>query len=260
MKHVRGGSGFGDSIYVRAVAEHLLRQGNRVRVRSDYPEVFAGLQVDVERFVRDPSCNVIAHYSGRKEAAGTNQWQDICITAGVGEIPLAISWQITNRPLVSAIKARADGRPIIMVNGGRPPMGRTDGYGYEMLPAREAFYAAQDALRDCFMVKVGKGPELYPLAADLDLSGETTPAEAMDVAYISKGMLGQCSFMIPLAEALDKPLVVVWAAAGLTSGTQFIRLCTPQKILSKETSHFVMDDWQPEQIAEAVRGAFRQFL
>jgi hypothetical protein len=65
--------------------------------------------------------------------------------------------------------------------------------------------------------------------------------------------------MIPLAEAFDKPLLVVWASAGLTSGTDFIRLCTPEKILSKASSRWVMDDWPEEQMTEAAL-AFRRVL
>lgn len=258
MKRLRGGSGLGDSLYVRPIAEHLVRQGNQVTVMSDYPEVFAGVRVSVEPFKRE-GCNVVAHYSQRKACAETNQWQDICISAGVGEIPLKIEWQIQNRPLVNDLKAMARGKPIVMVNGGRPPMGRKDGYGYEMLPARAAFDAVLAALDGCFTVEVGKDLELYPLTAEVDLSERTSPADLMDIAAAARGLVGQCSFMIPLAEALDKPLMVVWAAAGLTSGTTFIRQCTPHKILSKSTSRYVMDDWQPEQITEAVH-AFRAVL
>lgn len=241
-KVIRCGSGLGDSIYLRPVAEHFVKMGHTVTVKSDYPHVFAGAKVTVDRFGRE-GCNVVAHYSTRKAQAGTNQWQDICASAGIPEIPLRIDWQITNRPLVNDLKAMAKGKPIVMVNGGRPPMGRADGYGREMLPKREAFDAVIASLEGCFVVEVGKGAELYPLAADVDLADRTTPADLMDIAKISSGLIGQCSFMIPLAEAFDKPLLVVWASAGLTSGTPFIRLCTPEKIISKPSSKWVMDDW-----------------
>jgi hypothetical protein len=256
---MRCGSGLGDSIYLLAIAEHFLRQGKQVTVKSDYPEVFADAGVTVERFARD-YCNVVAHYSTRKACPETNQWQDIAINAGVPDAPLAINWQIKNRLLVNDLKAMANGKPIIMVNGGRPPMGRQDGYGYEMLPKRSAFDGVLAGLEDCFTVEVGKGLELYPLTASVDLVDRTSPADLMDIASISRALVGQCSFMIPLAEALDKPLMVVWAAAGLASGTQFIKQCTPQKIISKPaTTRYVMDDWAPERIAEEI-SAFRRLF
>lgn len=258
-KTIRGGSGLGDSLYCRPIVDFYRREGHQVVVKSDYPEVFAGSGARVERFTRD-GCNVVAHYSGRKAIVGTNQWQDVCASAGVGDLPLSIPWQILNRPLVNDLKGAASGRPIVMVNGGRAPMGRQDGYGREMLPRKEAFHAVLRALDGCFTIEVGKGPEVYPLATDLDLTGKTTPADLLDIASISRGLVGQCSFMIPLAESLDRPLLVVWAAAGLESSTEFIRLCRPEKIISKATSRWVMDDWSEAQIAEAVdafRGAIR---
>jgi hypothetical protein len=150
----------------------------------------------------------------------------------------------------------ARGKPIIMVNGGRPPMNRTDGYGFEMLPRREAFDTALAALEGCFTVEVGQGVELYPLTADVDLNGRTTAADLLDIASVASGLVGQCSFMIPLAEALDKPLMVVWAAKGLVSKTLYIQQCRPEKILSKPSSRWVMDDWPADRIKETAL-AFR---
>lgn len=256
MIRIRGGSGLGDSLYVRPVAEQFVRAGRQVTVMSDYPEVFSGAALRVEPFTRS-GCNKIAHYSIRRNCPETNQWQDICISAGVENLALSFRWEIKNTLLTRDLLAMAAGKPVVMVNGGRPPMGRADGYAREMLPTRDAFDAALLALEDCFTVEVGKGNEIYPLSADVDLADRTSPADLLDIASISAGLVGQCSFMIPLAEALDKPLLVVWAAQGLISGTEFIRQCTPQKILSKASSRYVMDNWPVEKIEE-VAHEFRQ--
>lgn len=257
MKRIRGGSGLGDAIYLRPVADHFLKAGHQVVVMSDYREVFHGSNARVEPFTR-ANCNVVAHYTTRKNCPSTNQWQDIAINAGIEGLALSFKWEVANEVLVKDLQAMAAGKPIVMVNGGRHPMGRADGYARELLPERRAFDAVLAGLEGCFTVEVGKGNELYPLVADCDLSDRTSVSDLLDIASIASGLVGQCSFMIPLAEAFDKPLLVVWAHQGLTSGTEFIRQCTPQKILSKPTSHFVMDDWTDEQIKEAV-GAFRQF-
>lgn len=255
MKIIRGGSGLGDSLYVRPVAEHYVRAGHRVTVKSNYPGVFIGAGAKVEPFTRIGT-NVLAHYTSRKDRTDSNQWQDICHNAQVGDLPLSFKWEVQNRLLTDDLKAMARGKPIVMVNGGRPPMDRTDGYGNEMLPLRAAFDTVLAALEGCFTVEVGKGVELYPLTADVDLNGRTSPADLLDIASVASGLVGQCSFMIPLAEALDKPLLCVWAAKGLVSRTLYIQQCTPQKILSKPSSRWVMDDWSEAQITEAAH-AFR---
>jgi ADP-heptose:LPS heptosyltransferase len=144
----------------------------------------------------------------------------------------------------------------VIVHGGREPMGRRDKFGIELLPAPEAFDAALDALHDCFLVRIGKGDEIYSLRADLDLSNRTSVADVMDIAAVSSGIVAQCSFAVPLAEALDKPLLAIWSARGLASNSAFIKTVTPSKILSKPGSHYVMDDEPAGKIEEAAR-AFR---
>jgi len=257
-KRIRSGSGLGDSLYLRPVVDHYVRKGHQVVALSNFPDVFRGSGAKVEPFSRNNS-NVLAHYTAGKGRAGTTQWEDVAISAGVRGLPLSFKWEIQNRLMVDDLRAMAKGKPILMVNGGRPPMGRTDGYGYEMLPRREVFDTVLAALADCFTVEVGKGAELYPLTADVDLVDRTTVADLLDIATVAAGLVGQCSFMIPLAEAFDKPLLCVWAAKGLTSKTEFIRLCTPHKILSKASSRSVMDDLSEAQIQEAAL-AFRAVL
>ncbi|MBI3150073.1 MAG: hypothetical protein HYZ17_16335 [Betaproteobacteria bacterium] len=253
---IRSGSGLGDSIYLRPVVDYYVRKGHQVVAMSNFPDIFIGSGAKVEPFTRN-NTNVLAHYTAGKARAGTNQWQDICHSARVGDLPLSFKWEIQRPELVRDLKAMARGKPIIMINGGRHPMGRKDGFGDEMLPRRAAFDAALAALGDCFTIEVGQGAELYPLTADVDLADRTSVADLLDIAAIASGLVGQCSFMIPLAEAFDKPLLCVWAAKGLISKTEFIRLCTPQKILSKPSSCYVMDDWPAERIQETARAFYR---
>ena len=253
MKKIRGGSGLGDSLYVRPIAEHYVRGGHPVIVKSNYPDVFIGAGVTVEPFTR-LGTNVLAHYSSRRRNNETNQWQDICINAcAPHDLPLSFRWEVRNARLVDNLRERAAGRPIVMVHGGREPMERTDRGARELLPRQGAFDCTIAALEDCFKVEVGKGAELYPIKADFDLTNKTTVADLLDIASTCSAVVGQCSWVIPMAEALGKPLLCVWAAAGLKSATEYVRLITPQKILSQPTSRHLFDDWSAEKITEAVR-------
>jgi hypothetical protein len=154
------------------------------------------------------------------------------------------------------VQREATGKPIILVNGGRYPMDRRDGFGMALLPRREAFDGILAALGDCFTVRIGKGPEIYPLPCDMDLTNATSVADVLDLAYLSGGILGQCSFAIPLAEALGKPMLLLWAAAQPSSPHPFVRMMTPGKLMSKPSSRYVVDDATPQQLAGAAH-AFR---
>jgi hypothetical protein len=182
----------------------------------------------------------------------------VCGTAGFDELPLKINWTINNPKLVKSMQRKAAGRKIVLVHGGRNPMGRTDGFGADLLPDGKAFNCALDALDDCFLIRIGKGRQIYSIKSHIDLNDTTTVSDMFDIASVCDGIVPQCSFAVPLAECFDKPLLVVWSARGLESGHAYINTITPKKILSKPTSQFVMDDWAEEKIKEVV-GAFRKF-
>ncbi len=249
---VRGGRGLGDAIYIRPIAEHFVRRGERVSVLSAYADVFLGSGAKVEPF--DRIAEVVAHYVGRKGIAGTTQWQDVCLSAGV-DVPLAIGWKVHDPQLLYRVVPQAKGRPIVLVHGGRLPMNRADGFGREMLPEPHAFGAVLAELRaaGCYLVQVGHAEQLYELEVDLDLNGKTTVAQLFDLAWSCDAMVAQCSFMVPLAEAFDKPLLAVWAARGLASNEAFIRTTTPEKVLSGARDVYVMDDWCVERQREVAR-------
>ena len=248
---IRGGSGLGDAMYLRPIAEHFQSAGEQVTVCNDYPDVFLGsgaVTLPFDRFRID----VLAHYTVGKSNPATNQWQDICRSAGIDEIPLRFAWQVRNHWLVDVVESTAAGRPIVLVHGGRTPMGRTDGFGQELLPEQRGFDAVIEALAGCFTVRIGKGDKLYPLHVDVDLNNGTSVSDLLDLGWCCDGVLGQCSFAIPLAEAFDKPLLVVWAARGMAPGPHaYIRQITPRKVLSKPTSGHVVDDWPVDKIQEA---------
>lgn len=259
MKVVRAGSGLGDSFYLRSIAQEMLNRGERVTVRSNYPDAFIGLNVKVEPFDR-AGVNVVAHYTERKRVSGTHQFADMCIAAGLGpDVHLDIEWTVRNRTLVDGLIEDAAGRPIVVVHGGRTPMERKDGFGIELLPKQAAFDAVLAAISDCFLVRVGKGVQTYPLSCNVDLNGSTSVADLMDIAKIAYAFVAQVSFCVPLAEMFGKPLLAVWAAEGMSPARHYyISSITPEKVLSKPSSKFVVDDWPAEKIREVAR-AFRNF-
>ena len=222
-----------------------------------YPDIFLGLAVTVEPFNRDRITHT-AHYTSGKNNPHTTQWQDVCSSAHV-TVQLHTEWPVRNLSLVHNVLKSAQHRPVILVHGGREPMGRRDNFGIELLPTREAFAATIDALpsSEYYRVQVGSGVSKYDVPHDLNLLNKTSVSDLLDLATISSGVVGQCSFAIPMAEMFDKPLLIVWAERGLRSATAFIKAITPRKILHKPSSHYVVDDWPVNKIQEAARAVFK---
>lgn len=258
MIRMRGGSGLGDSIYLRPIAEKL-RGVDAVAVMSNYPDVFLGSGVIVEPFRRERVDRVV-HYVGGKGNTQTTIWEDMQAHAKL-EAPLSFDWPVKNRRLVDALRVAAAGRPILVVNGGREPMGRRDRFGVELLPERRAFLAALDVLDDCLTVRVGAGPEMYSLPTSLDYTGRTSVSDLLDIFRVAHGVVGQCSFAIPGAEVFDRPLLLVWSARAALSRQMFIKTITPTKMLSKPANaRVVVDDQADEDIAAGARAWLEELV
>ena len=261
MKSIRSGKGLGDSLYLQGVARHLVERGEHPEVCTGWPDVFRPLagKVKVSPFRRE-RIDCIAHYVSRKRAAGTDQFTDCCISAGIREkVEFRLDWQLVN-PGWSEVLARGR-RPVILVQLPRLPMDRLDGYGMDLLPDCATIQRVIDALRDqgAFIVQIGRGASLYNFQGlDLDLANTTNVADAIDLAWLCDGVLGYCSFIAPLAECLSKPALLVWSRRGLRSSNEFIRQIVPAKIFNKPTSAALMDDCTPEELSKAVDALFEQ--
>lgn len=239
MKVIRGGSGLGDSLYVRGVVERL----SDLEVRTDYPELFKDLDVVCTPFSRH-NVDILAHYSKRKEFQ-TNQWEDVCIEAGIEPEPLRFTWN-------GKVNL---GKPYVLIASPRTPMGRKDGFGAELLPDEAVFRETLEGI-DCLRVLVGEKP-IYPIPYDVDLTGKTSLSELMSLAKGAIGLIGQCSYIIPLAEGFDKPLLVLWSHKVFTSEHYYVRRINPRKILSGERSYHLYDDWDEGKRHEAIQ-TFKQ--
>lgn len=256
MIRIRGGSGLGDSLYVQAIARYLVGQGERLEVCSDWPDVFRPLRsaVTVSPF-RRREIDRLAHYAGRRAIAGTTQFEDCCLSAGVPRTTaLQLDWQIDEELRLHRL---IDRPAIIAVQLPRAPMGRTDGYGRDLLPdcgvLQRIIYRL---VRDAAIIQVGAGEPLYHFTGvDLDFANCTTVPELLDIAAQVDGFVGYPSFVIPLAESLGKPALIVWSRAGLRSAREPVRQMTPQKLLHGPLSRFVIDDCSPSAL-EAATDAF----
>lgn len=258
VKSIRGGRGLGDSIYVQAVARHLIKtKGERLRVCADYPDVFRPLGDMVEVVPhRRTNIDYLAHYSARKYLP-TKQFVDCCQASGIMEpVELRLDWTPTSR---IGEQLKEAGRLIVCVQLPRTPMNRTDGFGAELLPDCRVIQRMIDALRErALLVQIGAGQALYRFKGiDVDLANRTTVAEMIDVAHAADGFLGYVSFLVPLAESLDKPGMFVWSQRGLKSGTQYVRQIRPEKVLFKASSRHVVDNWSNERIDEAINAFLR---
>ncbi|WP_395406299.1 hypothetical protein ACHMW6_06400 [Pseudoduganella sp. UC29_106] len=232
MKRLRGGGGLGDSLYVRPICDELIRRGEEITVLTNFADVFIGSGAKVVPFSRD-NVQILAHYVSGKSNPDTNQWQDVCNSAGV-QAPMQFQWGVRNEDLASQARDRAAGRPIILAHGGRKPMGRMDGFAMDLMPERAGFEVALGGLSDCLTISVGGTVGLeYDMPVEWDLTGKTNVSDLLDLASLCDGVVAQCSFAVPMAECFDKPLLAIWSQRAAGSNQAYIRTITPQKVFEQ---------------------------
>lgn len=256
VKRIRCGMGLGDSLYLQGVVRHLLEKGHKLEPCSDWPDVFRYLPVKVVPFTRQ-GVDIVAHYSMRKGARDTDQFEDCCINARISEpVDFRLDWKPVNAALVEQVKSH--GKPVILVQLPRNPMNRKDGFGAQLLPNCAAIQTAIDAIGDrAFKVLVGSGKALYSFTGiDLDLSNRTSVTDLIDLGWACDGLLGYVSFFVPLAESLKKPALFVWSRRGLSAAHLYIRQITPQKILHRDSSAYVFDDSARDKIETAATSLY----
>lgn len=251
MKSIRCGSGLGDSLYLQSAVRHLVEKGESLEVCSNWPDVFRPIwdKIKLSPFRRE--VDIKAHYAIRKGETETNQFEDVCITAGIREpVDFRLDWTPLNTKLIERIKS-----PTIAVQLPRRPFDRKDGFGKELLPNCEVIQRAINLLklRNVNTVLIGSGDALHHFSGiDLNLSNRTSVSDLIDVAYAVDGFLGYVSFIVPLAESLSKPALLVWSKRGLQSSTEFLSRITPRKILHRATSRHAIDDCSEDDLAAAV--------
>jgi hypothetical protein len=256
VKTIRGGMGLGDAFYVQAVARHLVKQGQAIRAATAYPDVFRPLGIECIPFTRQ-GIQILAHYSLRK-GYPTGQFEDCCIQAGIREpVDLKIDWEVEDAALTDRL--RSHGKPIVMVQLPRNPMGRTDGFGSDLLPDCNRIQLAIDALQGrALLVQVGAGRPLFKFTGiDVDLANETTLPQLLDIAAVSFGAIGYVSFMLPLCESLGKRALLVWSRKGLQSQTMYVRQITPEKVIHRKDLVVSVNDGAGDDIESAVEAFLR---
>ena len=236
MISVRGGAGLGDAIYVQSVARYWVGQGRKVEVCTHWSEVFSPIK-DYCRFspFRRDNISSFAHYYSRRGVRGTTQWEDVCVTAGIPKTTeLLLDWVPACHASLEVIK-RAGCRKIALVGMPRAPFDRKDRFGNELLPKPDGFRRVVDRVRqDMFTVMVGRGTSEYDVDVDLNMVNLTSVTDLIDFASVADLLVGQPSYMIPLAESLDKKSLIVWSRRAHRSKHEVVRQITPEKIIHRK--------------------------
>jgi len=252
-KRIRAGGGLGDSLYLQSIVRHLVGKGENLEVCTNWNDVFLPLadKVKLSPFSRE-NIQIIAHYTQRKNLP-TKQFDDSCFQAGIKDkVELKLDWSPVSNKFTDIVSGCI--KPTLAVLTYREPMGRSDGFAEDLLPCPEQMNKIISDLKEKYtIIEIGQGdPKFKYDGIDLNFTNRTSVSEMIDVVASVDAIFGYCSFLVPLAESLNKKSLFCWSHKGLRSKTTYINTITPEKILYKKSSEYIVDSWNSAVIKERV--------
>jgi hypothetical protein len=238
--------GLGDAIYLRAVALHLLAMGKAVKVFTRWPDVFSGMDVEFGSMAE------VTALEGQKFRAPSTQVRNVmaclhcqvpyiaaldkfalaCLQAGIeDEIELRIDWQVRNDDLVNRIRDAAGVRPIVVFQ----PLRKAHNEADEVLRPKAGAFAKYVGAVEGFKVKVGSAEFTTDdgLSCDLDLYGQTSVTDVLDVVSCADLCVAENCFLPVAAQAMNRRFVLVMARRALASNLNKVRGITPERMMQK---------------------------
>lgn len=256
---IRGASGLGDTFYIYPVAEYYKNKGYDVLVRTKFPDVFRPLRIQTTGFYKIPKADITATYSNRKNQK-TNQLQDVLINSNLPiDYDFKIDWTVCNNDLINNVKNASGGKKILIISMPHQPFDRPDRYGDALKPNFKNMEISINELKKggWFIIQVGKGACHCNLPnIDLKKQNITSVSDLIDLCSIADGFIGQVGFIVPIAEIFKKPLLVLFSRAGLRSSDAFISAITGDKILSRESSFYMIDDEPEDRVKQLIDRTF----
>jgi hypothetical protein len=230
--------GLGDAIYLRAIVLHLLERGDEPTVFTRWPDVFADIPATVKRVEDVTGAEDLRHamyclFCRVPAVRALDQFALACLQAGILEpVALRMDWKIKNDRLVDDIRRRAGSRRILLFQ----PVKCANADQEALRPKQDSF-ARFIAGGDGFRVKVGNPAHIRAGDAtpcDLDLIGKTSISDVFDVASVIDSIYCEPCFLLPLAEAMDKPVVCMFSRRGLASKVERVYNVTPERLFHKK--------------------------
>jgi len=245
-----GSLGLGDAIYLYPIVKHCSEVGEKVTIITRYPEVYDGLKCETV----DPGEFISCRISARTTILESNIFQDALTMSGIKEnIPLKLEYKNKN-----VIKFKTDKKVCVIRNITVPAAGEDD--AKVMVPDISVYQRIIDEFKNSvYFVLIGRqtNSDAVLTGIDLDLTKTSTLSEYFSVIDSADIVLTQPGHCVPIAEALDKNLFVIFAWEGLLSEAKRFRFTTPKKLLTKESSFYCVDNEVDSSFLRKFRKALR---
>lgn len=234
MLALKSPKGLGDALYLRAIALHMLERGQSPVIHTLWPDAFSDLPITVKPISEEERSIQGAFYCLHcriPEPRAMDQFEMCCAQAGlVDPVDFKMGWKVRDTPLTREIKRI--GKPILVY---QPPKHAKNEEQELVSPRREAFNAFLDDSK-YFRVRIGSPKHVdakCDAPFDLDLVGKTSIHDAFDIGALGDVFFGEPSFLLVMAEAMDKPVTCMFTRRAQNSGHWRACNATAERIFHK---------------------------
>jgi hypothetical protein len=243
------------------IVKHFMHEDDRpVRYccPQEFWEVFRPLQFPVclpsDLHADDEEYRVITYFD-RKTVKGTNQFQDMLLSAGLQDRGVRMHLDYVHQ---HNIEVELKGKPIMLVKHPDYKAGALADFN-TLIPDLTPFQRIIDAYRkDYFIIQVGAPPYDKGVfeGAHLNLTGQLTVQEFLTLAAMADMTLTRVGFLLCVAEALGLRCFCIGSRRMLNCQNKFVASCTEDKVVCRpeNTRYIVDDDPDPVEQFEAYRG------
>lgn len=263
---IRGAGGFGDAVYIYPIvkyyAEAFEKRGkkrSKITLFTNFNDIYEHLGITMLPHKRIADIN--ATYTMRRHFQDTDQYTDIIIHANLPKIPLEIDWALKNYSLVKSIKDKARDskkKTVCMIASPHSAFGDDNTKAMEMVPD---FNVLQKIIniykKEVYFIQCGYGRKSFELMGiDLDLHGVTKTSEVMDIATVCDVFLTQPGFPVPIAQAYNKYLFMIFSHKIKTAQNKILRFLMPPKYIRSKKDIAIFDN-EP---IDLILGEFKRCL
>ena len=229
-KIVRGPSGFGDAIYLKAALDICFGTGANITVLNNFPEVLVGYETIP--YTNGTQVDYDFSYVLRKKKKDTNQFEDMLIQSGLFTIAEAkkceFDLRFTYNPAASVKdpKDYVDRNPTMITIPPYGGFGNGQGVNAYMTPDQYGY--------EKLLTQYRKDYDVITINEKKPFSELVSLFTNSDKVYCQQG------WGTALAEGLGIPCDVIFTKKALNSKNKFLETITPEKIFTKKTSKAII--------------------
>lgn len=218
---VRTHQGLGDAVYAYPIVKHLRSGYEKVKVKTNFPIVFSGLDVETVPLSDRSTPDLFPKYTNRR-GNGLGQFQAMLDSISMPAIPFVFDWSLgfsdefRSKHLLDFVEAlRISKKPMCIVKEPCLAHMHKPNNDSSIVPNLAEMQVWVNVNRTkYFFVSVGQG-EVFKnrlVHMNYDLNDKTTVQDLITLCSMAGGIATQVGHLVPIAQGLNKPLRMFWPA------------------------------------------------